>query len=176
MPVERLLPNPEAEGTAFIDREIADKELAPIAAEYEMGERYPGHVFRILGETGLLGLPYPEQYGGGGQTYESTCKYLRSSLRDGLPSPLRSAFMDWLVFPLAEYGTAEQKSRWLPDMLRGQSGRSVQPQRVSGRIRSCRTAMHRDARPNRLSNTRRKGLDYSRWDRRCIRAVCPNQQ
>ena len=51
-------------------REIADRELAPSAADFEARGEFPREVIRMLGRAGLLGLPYPEEYGGGGQPYE----------------------------------------------------------------------------------------------------------
>ena len=67
MDVDRLLPTPEAADLIALTREIADKELSPKADEYEATETYPEGLFATLGEAGLLGLPYPEEFGGGGQ-------------------------------------------------------------------------------------------------------------
>ena len=50
--------------------EIARAELAPRAAAAEEPEEFPRDAFRLLGEAGLLGMPYPEEYGGSGQPYE----------------------------------------------------------------------------------------------------------
>ena len=70
MPVDRELPSPEAADLIALTREIADAELAPKAAAYEREERFPREVFRLLGDAGLMGLPFGEDVGGGGQPYE----------------------------------------------------------------------------------------------------------
>ncbi|MGO4430849.1 acyl-CoA dehydrogenase family protein, partial [Streptomyces sp. MCAF7] len=70
MTVDRLLPTREAEDLLDLVRDIADKELSPRVDGHERAETYPEGLFALLGEAGLLGLPYPEQYGGGEQPYE----------------------------------------------------------------------------------------------------------
>ncbi|MDQ3424375.1 MAG: acyl-CoA dehydrogenase family protein, partial [Actinomycetota bacterium] len=70
MPVHRLLPTPEAVDLLGLVGALADRELAPVAAEHERAGRFPREVFRTLGRAGVLGLPYPEEFGGGGQPYE----------------------------------------------------------------------------------------------------------
>ena len=51
---------------------------APRRGRRRAGRRFPGEVFRLLGRAGLLGLPYPEEYGGGGQPYEVYLQVSRS--------------------------------------------------------------------------------------------------
>lgn len=70
MTVDRLLPTPEARELVRLAADVADKVLDPIVDEHEKNETYPEGVFATLGETGLLTLPHPEQWGGGGQPYE----------------------------------------------------------------------------------------------------------
>ena len=70
MPVERLLPDAESEALVALAREIAAGELKPIASEYEAKSEFPREQFRLLGRSGLLGLPYPEKWGGGAVSYE----------------------------------------------------------------------------------------------------------
>ncbi len=66
MPVQRHLPTEEATELLALTRELVREELAPRAAQDEADSRFPREVFRTLGKAGLLGLPYPEEHGGGG--------------------------------------------------------------------------------------------------------------
>ena len=70
MPATRVLPTEEATALLELVRDIAQRELLPKVTEAEATETFPREVFRTLGRAGLLGLPYPEEYGGGGQPYE----------------------------------------------------------------------------------------------------------
>jgi alkylation response protein AidB-like acyl-CoA dehydrogenase len=70
MPAERLMPTPESADLIELTLDIADKELRPRVDEAERAASFPREAFLTLGRTGLLGLPYPEKYGGGGQPYE----------------------------------------------------------------------------------------------------------
>jgi len=70
MPASRVLPTREAADLLCLVREFADKELAPRATEAEADETFPRELFKKLGGLGVLGLPYPQIYGGSGQPYE----------------------------------------------------------------------------------------------------------
>src|SRR5690348_8512702 len=74
MPARHVVDTEETADLLRLVRQIASDELAPRAAEAEAEEAFPRDVFRLLGRTGLLGLPYGEEYGGGGTTYAD---YLR---------------------------------------------------------------------------------------------------
>jgi alkylation response protein AidB-like acyl-CoA dehydrogenase len=70
MAVARLLPTQESQDLVALVRDLADKELGTRVEEHERAETYPEGLFAVLGQAGLLGLPYPEADGGGGQPYE----------------------------------------------------------------------------------------------------------
>ncbi|MBO0775858.1 MAG: acyl-CoA dehydrogenase family protein, partial [Actinobacteria bacterium] len=53
-----------------LTRTLADEQLRPAVAGAERDGTFPRELFRLLGASGLLGLPYPEKWGGGGQPYE----------------------------------------------------------------------------------------------------------
>jgi alkylation response protein AidB-like acyl-CoA dehydrogenase len=120
MPAERLLPNREAEDLIKLTREIARDELAPLASRYEEEERFPRGQFRLLGRSGLLGLPYPERWGGGGLGYEVYLQVLEEVATAWMSMGVGLSVHVMSCFALAEYGTDEQRSRWLPDLLGGE--------------------------------------------------------
>ena len=120
MSVSRLLPTPEARELIALVREIADAELAPVAAVHEREERFPREVFRTLGKAGILGLPYPEEQGGGGQPYEVWLQVLEEFGARWASVAVGVSVHALTCFPLAGYGTSEQQQRWLPEMLDGE--------------------------------------------------------
>lgn len=119
MPADRILPNEEAAELLRLVRDIAAKELLPRAAEAEATEQFPRDVFRMLGETGILGLPYAEEYGGGGQPYEVYLQVLEEIAAVWASVAVGVSVHALSSFGLYTRGTEEQKQRWLPDMLGG---------------------------------------------------------
>jgi alkylation response protein AidB-like acyl-CoA dehydrogenase len=101
-------------------RELADKELRPAVGAAEREERFPREVFRLLGASGLLGLPYPERWGGGGQPYEVYLQVVEELARAWLTVGLGLSVHTLACFPLVAFGTDEQRDRWLPDLLGGE--------------------------------------------------------
>ncbi|GAA0511844.1 acyl-CoA dehydrogenase family protein [Saccharopolyspora thermophila] len=119
MPVHRLLPTPEATDLLALTREIARDELAGRASADEAAETFPRDVFRLLGEAGLLGLPYPEEYGGGAQPYGVYLQVLEELSSAWMTVGVGLSVHTMSCFPLAHFGTPEQKQRWLPEMVGG---------------------------------------------------------
>ncbi|MET1072861.1 MAG: acyl-CoA dehydrogenase family protein [Umezawaea sp.] len=119
MPAERLLPTTEAEDLIALVREIARDELKPRAAEAEEHERFPRDVFRLLGKSGLLALPYPEEFGGGAQPYEVYLQALEEIASAWMSVAVGTSVHVMSAYPLATFGTPEQRERWLPELLEG---------------------------------------------------------
>ena len=120
MPIRRLLPTPEAVALLDLVRDLADRELAPVAAEHERAGRFPREVFRTLGRAGVLGLPYPEELGGGGQPYEVWLQVLEEFGARWASVAVGVSVHALTCFPLANYGTTTQQQRWLPELLGGE--------------------------------------------------------
>jgi alkylation response protein AidB-like acyl-CoA dehydrogenase len=120
MPAERLLPTTEAEDLVKLAREIARDELVPIASSYEEEHRFPREQFRLLGRSGLLGLPYAERWGGGGLPYEVYLQVLEEVAAAWMSVGVGLSVHVMSCFALAAHGTDEQRDRWLPDMLGGE--------------------------------------------------------
>ncbi|HEV7757024.1 MAG TPA: acyl-CoA dehydrogenase family protein [Mycobacteriales bacterium] len=119
MAVDRMLPTAEAADLLELTRTLADRELAPRVAEHEAAERFPDGVFPTLGAAGLLGLPYPEEQGGGGQPYEVYLQVLEELGARWAAVAVAVSVHGLSCYALAHHGTPEQRERWLPDMLGG---------------------------------------------------------
>ncbi|HLS78862.1 MAG TPA: acyl-CoA dehydrogenase family protein [Nocardia sp.] len=119
MPVDRMLPTQEAGDLLDLTREIADKVLEPRAAECEKTETYPEEVFPALGAAGLLSLPYPEEFGGGGQPYEVYLQVLEELAARWAAVAVAVSVHSLSCHPLFAFGSDEQKDRWLGEMLSG---------------------------------------------------------
>jgi alkylation response protein AidB-like acyl-CoA dehydrogenase len=120
MTVDRLLPTEEAAELIELVREIAASELAPHAAAAEAAGEFPRERVRMLGEIGLLGLPYPEEYGGSGQPYEVYLQALEEIASAWTTVGLAVSVHVMSSYPLFAYGTAAQRTAYLPEMLGGQ--------------------------------------------------------
>jgi len=118
--VDRILPSEEAYALLELTRELADAELAPRAADFEERGEFPRELLRTLGRSGLLGLPYPVQYGGGGQPYEVYVQVVEELARRWLAVAEAVSVHTLACYPLAGYGTEAQRERWLAAMLGGE--------------------------------------------------------
>ncbi|MGV0743608.1 acyl-CoA dehydrogenase family protein [Mycolicibacterium sp. XJ870] len=119
MPVDRLLPSDDARELIALTRDIADKVLDPIVDQHEKAETYPEGVMAQLGAAGLLSLPQPEEWGGGGQPYEVYLQVLEELAARWAAVAVAVSVHSLSSHPLLAFGTDEQKARWLPGMLSG---------------------------------------------------------
>ena len=120
MPVQRHLPTEEATELLALTRELVREELAPRVAQDEADSRFPREVFRTLGKAGLLGLPYPEEHGGGGQPYEVYLQVVEELATVWATVAEGVSVHTLACFPLATFGTDDQRARWLPDLVGGE--------------------------------------------------------
>ncbi|MFJ4757453.1 MULTISPECIES: acyl-CoA dehydrogenase family protein [Streptomyces] len=117
--VDRQLPTDEARDLISLVRDIAQREIAPRAAEEEDAGRFPREVFTLLSESGLLGLPYDSEYGGGEQPYEVYLQVLEELAAARLTVGLGVSVHTLASYALATYGSKEQQVEHLPAMLGG---------------------------------------------------------
>jgi alkylation response protein AidB-like acyl-CoA dehydrogenase len=120
--VDRLLPTDDdgvAEALLELTREIATKELAPQVHEAEERAEFPEAAYRLLGKSGLLSLPFPEEYGGGGQPYQVYLQVIEE-IATAWPSVGVGVGVHGLAANVvATNGSAELRQEWLPRMLSG---------------------------------------------------------
>ena len=101
-------------------RDFAQNSCAPIAAELDEQERFPEENIPVMAEMGLLGIPFPEEYGGAGldevsyaQCVEEVSKVCAST---GVTISAHTSLGTW---PIYHFGTEEQKKKYLPDLCSG---------------------------------------------------------
>jgi alkylation response protein AidB-like acyl-CoA dehydrogenase len=119
-PVDRQLPTEEARELLALTRDLADNEVRPSAAEEEGAAEFPREVFRTLGRSGLLGLPYDERYGGGAQPYEVYLQVVEELAAARLTVGLGLSVHTLSCHALATFGSEAQREKWLPDMIGGE--------------------------------------------------------
>jgi len=110
----------EQEDIRAMVRDFADKSVAPTAAERDEKELFPRDIFEQMGQLGILGLPYPEQYGGAGSDYVSYAIAVEELSRvcgsTGIGVSVHTSLCAW---PIYHYGTEEQKQTYLRPLAEG---------------------------------------------------------
>lgn len=117
--VERLLPDEESEELLKLVREIAVNELAPRAAEAEAAAEFPGEAYRLLGRSGLLSLPFPAEFGGGGQPYEVYLQVVEEIATAWGSVGVGTSVHSLTCFVVEANAAPEQRVEWLPKLLGG---------------------------------------------------------
>lgn len=104
-----------------ICRKFADKELKPIAAEYNRKHLFPMEQVKKLGEMGIMGIVYPEEYNGAGMDYISYAIAVEEISRGGASTGVTvSAHNSLCLSPIYYFGTEEQKKKYLPRLCTGE--------------------------------------------------------
>jgi short-chain 2-methylacyl-CoA dehydrogenase len=112
---------PEQEEFRKVVADFADRVVAPAAEGFNAEKRFPVEIVRQMGGMGLFGIPFPEQYGGMGGDYLTLCLAIEELGRvDQSVGITLEAGVGLGASPLFEFGTEEQKQRWLPELVRGE--------------------------------------------------------
>ncbi|KQN98724.1 MULTISPECIES: acyl-CoA dehydrogenase family protein [Arthrobacter] len=101
-------------------REFADEVVAPVSAKHDAEHSFPYEVVKQMGDMGLFGLPFPEEYGGMGGDYFALCLALEQLARvDQSVAITLEAGVSLGAMPVYRFGTEEQKQQWLPSLASG---------------------------------------------------------
>ncbi|MDR1043374.1 MAG: acyl-CoA dehydrogenase family protein, partial [Clostridiales Family XIII bacterium] len=101
-------------------REFAVNEVEPIAADIDKEHRFPEENVKKMGELGLLGVPFPKEWGGtGGDNLSYAITVEELSRVCATTGVICSAHTSLCAWPIFAYGTEEQKKKYLPDLLTG---------------------------------------------------------
>jgi len=102
-------------------RDFGEKEIAPRPEEIDETDCFPDDLFRRMGELGILGLPFPEEYGGSGGEYTSMVIALEEIARvSGSMAITLDAHTSLCCEPIYLFGTEEQKRKYLVPLAQGE--------------------------------------------------------
>ncbi len=102
-------------------RDLSQNEIAPRAAQVDTTEAFPAENIERMAQLGLMGLPYPEAYGGGGGDYLSYAIAVEEIARAcGSTALIYAAHISLGCGPIYAFGTEKQKQEWLPRLCSGQ--------------------------------------------------------
>ncbi|MBC9226253.1 acyl-CoA dehydrogenase [Aeromicrobium sp. 636] len=112
----------EHEDFRHVVRSFANERIAPHVAQWDKDHHFPVDVVRAMGDLGLFGLTAPEEFGGSGADFTSLCIAIEELGRvDQSMGITLEAGVGLGINPIQTFGTAEQKERWLPDLVAGQA-------------------------------------------------------
>jgi short-chain 2-methylacyl-CoA dehydrogenase len=112
--------SPEHELIRSTVREFAEQKVAPVAADLDREHRFPYELVAEMAELGLMGMPIPEEFGGGGTDTISYAIAVEELTRiDSSVAITMAAHVSLGTMPILVYGSEEQKREWLPDLAAG---------------------------------------------------------
>src|SRR4029450_6181726 len=112
----------EQEALRKLVRDFAEGEIAPHAERWDAEHVFPTDVVRHMGDLGLFGIPFPEEYGGGGADLTTLCIAIGELGRgdQSLAIPLEAG-VGLGATPIFRFGTEAQRQEWLPDLCAGRT-------------------------------------------------------
>ena len=124
--------NDEQRAIRRLARDFASAEVRPVAGDLDREARFPYEIVAGLGELGLMGVPYPEEYGGGGADYISYALVIEELARvDSSVAITVAAHTSLGTYPIYAFGSEEQREAWLPQLCSGSRQSSNESGRVS---------------------------------------------
>ncbi len=112
----------EHEAFRAVVRDFAEAEISPHAERWDREHLFPTDVVLRMGELGLFGLPFPEEYGGAGADLTTLCIAIEELARvDHSMAITLEAGVGLGANPIHRFGTEDQKQKWLPDLCAGRA-------------------------------------------------------
>jgi len=112
----------EQESFRKVVRDFAESEIAPHAERWDREHTFPLATVLAMGELGLFGLPFPEEYGGSGADFTTLCLVIEELARvDSSMAVTVEAGVGLGANPIYRFGTEEQRQAWLPDLCAGRA-------------------------------------------------------
>jgi short/branched chain acyl-CoA dehydrogenase len=114
--------NEDHEAFRKVVRDFANAEIAPHAEGWDRDHTFPVDTVLAMGALGLFGLPFPEEYGGGGADLTTLCIAIEELARvDHSMAITLEAGVGLGANPIYQFGSEEQRQRWLPDLCAGRA-------------------------------------------------------
>ncbi|MGH9003765.1 MAG: acyl-CoA dehydrogenase family protein [Acidimicrobiia bacterium] len=112
----------EQEALRKLVRDFAEGEISPHAERWDAEHVFPTEVVRHMGDLGLFGIPFPEEYGGGGADLTTLCIAIEELARvDQSMAITLEAGVGLGANPIYRFGTEQQRQQWLPDLCAGRA-------------------------------------------------------
>ncbi|MDP1794913.1 MAG: acyl-CoA dehydrogenase family protein, partial [Acidimicrobiales bacterium] len=112
----------EQEQFRKVVRDFAESAIAPHAEAWDRDHYFPVDVVLAMGELGLFGLPFPEEYGGSAAEFATLCLAIEEVGRvDQSLSITLEAGVGLGANPIMQFGTEAQRQEWLPDLVAGRA-------------------------------------------------------
>ena len=112
----------EQEALREVVAAFAVDRIAPHAEAWDRDHAFPVDTVLAMGELGLFGIPFPEEYGGGGADLTTLCVAIEELARwDQSLAITLEAGVGLGAMPIWRFGTEEQRQRWLPDLCAGRA-------------------------------------------------------
>jgi len=114
--------SPEQEAFRKVVRDFAESEIAPHAERWDREHVFPVETVLAMGQLGLFGLPFPEEYGGSAADFTTFCLAVEELGRvDSSMAITLEAGVGLGASPIFNFGTEAQRQRWLPDLCAGRA-------------------------------------------------------